>query len=206
MSEVESLPERGPRCPSCHVEVTDDGDVRTCPRCGRAFTVALACIGDGPVYRRAPDAELVPADIPAPDWSCLRFSDTSDALWFEFGNASTAASVRALAIGTSIVFAILTTIAAVFESIGSAAPLALISVLFWLAGRVERPRPGRFDRLVVRGGFLEVRPASLVGESPPKMVRLDDIVGVHEGHDHLTVSLRGNDEFQIATEIGRAHV
>ena len=32
-----NLSVRAPRCPACPVEIKDDGEVRSCPRCGRAF-------------------------------------------------------------------------------------------------------------------------------------------------------------------------
>jgi hypothetical protein len=201
MDASNALAERSPRCPACHVEVTDDGDVRSCPRCGRAFTLVPACSPDGPVYRERPNAELVLDDAPAPVGSWLRFSDTGDALYFEIGNSTTTKHVRALAIGASILFAIMT-VAMAFTSLRAAAPWLFISVLSWLAGRLERPRPGLFDRLVVRGGFLELHPQHYFGGDPaPEAVPLEDIVGVHEGVHHLTVHLKRNEEFGIASDV-----
>jgi len=61
-----ALPIPVPPCPVCATALVLDGDRRSCPRCGRAFTVKVVGAALGSVYREAPGVDLVPARHRAP--------------------------------------------------------------------------------------------------------------------------------------------
>ena len=56
----ESLPPPRPSCPGCATPLVVDDQAHVCPRCGRAFTVALIQAPTDEVYRAAPVFDIVP--------------------------------------------------------------------------------------------------------------------------------------------------
>lgn len=170
-----------------------EGQEHGCPRCGRAFTVAVVPVNSASAYRDMPLLELVPVTDSPPFGRAIELATTGMySLKVRVGDAEMihlGLTIAIVAAGTLVTGLSLMTILWVWHLSRLAflaVSMPIMAVLMWLTAPLRRQKS---ERLTVIGSLLEIRRYEGFDCLRTEEVDLRRVVGVHDATGRVRVML-----------------